>query len=286
MSYISSLNPSVQGYQGLQASDERTQSKYASINKESMSAIESKNLNLNITTKEGDVVTLSKESFMDFSSLSYDKSGGISSGNEKAAINVSSRSMTLASGTSFTFSVQGSLSESELNDIESLVGSLDEIMYEMASGKMDDAFDMALGMDEFDSFSQYFADLNYSSTFNYEQQSAWSSNRQYDEGISGFSVFEGLAGKEADSSNMLLEMMLESMDKLAEKENIMPRKIQEPVDQLFSHHINELKTNNDEKEPKNDMIQLFEQAKQGMKDNFNRIMQNMSPNLRSFRSYI
>ncbi len=287
MSYISSLNPSVQGYQSLQARDETSQKNYASVSKESMSASESRNLNLNIMTKEGDVVSLSKDSFMDFSSLSYDKSGSISSGNKNAALNFSSRSMTLASGSSFTFSVQGDLSESELDDIESLVDSLDEIMYEMASGKMDKAFDMALGMDEFESFSEYSADLNYASAFNYEQQSAWSSNSQYDKGISsGLSGFEELAGEDADSSNMLLEMMMEAMDKLAEKEDIMPKNIQKPVDQLFSHHINELKTDNDGKEPKNDMIQLFEQAQQGMKDNFNRIMQSMSPNPGSFRSYI
>lgn len=285
MNYISSFKPSFNGYQGLQAKDDLVQQRQASVKKESLMASETRNLDLNITTKEGDVVTLSKESFMDFSSFSYDKSGSISQGNEKAAINVSSRSMTLASGSSFSFSVQGDLNESELDDIESLISSLDEIMYEMSSGDIDEAFGMAQELDEFDSFSQYSADLNYSSAYSYEKQTASMSNRRYDEMASDSSDIRELADT-ANSSSRLLDRMLKEMEKLTEKEEIGPRKIQDPVEQLFNHHIKELTKNNEEDAPQNKMVSMFEQARKGMKENFNRLMQEMSPAPGSFRHHI
>ncbi|MBF0199945.1 MAG: hypothetical protein HQK66_01270 [Desulfamplus sp.] len=252
----------------------------ASENKEALNASEKKSLELSLTTREGDVVTINAGSFMDFASLSYDRSGKVSNGYSTASAKTSSHEMTLASGSQFTFSVQGSLSEDEMKDIESIVKTLDEVVYAMSTGKMDDAVEKALGMglDNYGTVSGFNADLSYSSSYSYEKETATQTYYSGSPGI-GQDVAGGIMGRDysgimgrdsggmprgsgtmgrdygvmdkgsgldmsdifKNSSSRLLEMMLEELEKMKEEGGNIPRRAAEPVDQLMVHHMDEHK---------------------------------------------
>ncbi|MBF0204954.1 MAG: hypothetical protein HQK67_11775 [Desulfamplus sp.] len=262
MSDISRLGPSVGG---LQNRGDLGEFGSLSQKREALQASQSKNLELSLTTKEGDVVTLSAGAFMDFASLSYDKSGRISNGSENVSARSSSREMTLASGSQFTFSVKGSLSEQEMNDIENIVKTLDEVINKMSTGNMDDAVAKALEMqDGYDSVSGFEANLSTSSSYSFEKEIAKQAyyadsgdkgnfiNRGHGRIGEGNNNGSGVQGSglnqdelmpeiAKDSSTRLMDMMLKELKKLQEKNQGIPRKAEEPVDQLLAHHMDQLK---------------------------------------------
>ncbi|SLM28313.1 hypothetical protein MTBBW1_1310011 [Desulfamplus magnetovallimortis] len=260
MSNISSFNSSVAGYDN--RNDMERFRSLSSERSESLRASENRSLELELTTKDGDTVTLSTASFMDFASLSYDKSGKVSNGYETASAKMSSREMTLASGSQFTFSVQGSLSEDELNDIENIVKTLDDVFYEMSTGDMDEAMAKALEMGEgYETVSGFNADLNYSSSYIYEEETATRSSSYGSPGnAKGFGRFNNpgmmqraYSGEEnskgieelfKDSSMRLLDMMLEELDKMKDENQNIPRRAAEPVDKLLAHHMEQLSQGN------------------------------------------
>ncbi|MBF0258336.1 MAG: hypothetical protein HQK62_05770 [Desulfamplus sp.] len=227
--------------------------------REALQASQSKNLELSLTTKEGDTVTLSAGSFMDFASMSYDKSGRISNGSQSASGHISTREMTLSSGSQFSFSVKGSLSEQEMDDIENIVKTLDEIVNKMSTGDMDDAVAKALEMEDgYDTVSGFEANLSTSSSYSFEKEI---SRRAYAEGqinpgnaigrdsngnqqgvlSSGLNQDENLAEVPKNSSTRLMDMMLKELEKLQEKDQSLLRKAAQPVDQLLAHHMEQLK---------------------------------------------
>ncbi len=306
MSNISSFNSAVRGYD---RGDLERFSSRSSEQREAVSLSKNESLELSLTTKEGDVVTLSTESFMDFASLSYDKSGSVSDGYQTKSAAFSSREMTLASGSRFSFSVQGNLSEDELNDIENLVKTLDEVAYSMSTGDMDEAMETAMGMSEgYDSISGFEADLSFSSAYRYEKESA--SQQSYANGggrgnpnslgesqgaytpdlrsmTEAFNNDNGDTGEMrsllADSSSRLLEMMLEELDKMKEKGETVPTRAADPVDQLLAHHMDQIPGQGEEDSGEVDGAEgrgsdLFNQlatAREGLKNEFGREFRQM-----------
>ncbi|MBF0572725.1 MAG: hypothetical protein HQK69_03055 [Desulfamplus sp.] len=276
---------------------------YAALSerKEALQASQSKNLELSLNTKDGDTVTLSAGSFMEFSALAYDKSGRISNGSENSSVRLSSREMTLASGSQFTFSVKGSLSEQEMDDIENLVKTLDDVINKMATGDMDDAVAKALEMQNgYENISGFEANLSTSNSYSFEQ--AISKQEYYsDSNIEGRedigNLLGGLLNENGsndtvnglnqnsgptaepdilkDSSSRLMDMMLKELEKLREENKAVTRKAAEPVDQLLSHHIDQLKKsgeNSENNETNTGLLDQLANARKGMADEFRKMM--------------
>ncbi len=298
MSNISPYHSSVSGYDNrgdLERFSSRTSEK-----REALQASENKSLELSLTTKEGDIVTLSTDSFMDFASLSYDKSGRVSNDYETASARVSSREMTLTSGSQFTFSVQGSLSEGELDDIENIMKKLDEVMYEMSTGDIDEAMANALEMGEgYDTVSGFSADLNYSSSYRYEKEIA---RQEYYGGLDDTADFgqaldasrvhrnrgvadeagEALADLQENASTRLLDMMLKEFEKMEERNQSIPGWAAEPVDQLLANHMDQLETMMEKGEKSkggghDNIFNELAHARKGMKGEFRKMMSDMPP---------
>jgi len=257
--------------------------------REALQASENKSLELSLTTNEGDTVTLSAGSFMEFASLSYDKSGRISNGSQSASASLSSREMTLASGSQFTFSVKGSLSDQEMDDIESIVKTLDEVINKMSTGSMDDAVSKALEMQEgYESISGFEADLSYSSAYRFEQEmakqeyySASDSENQGDSTVlgTGLAQEETLPDVPIDSSRRIMDMMLKELEKLKEENQVIPQKAAEPVDQLLTHHMDLINKMGEKDETQKSLLDELANARKGMAEEFRKMM----PEPQSFR---
>ncbi len=306
MSNISQLNSAIGRFQNR---GELGNSATLSERREALQSSQNKNLELSLTTKDGDTVTISAGSFMEFSALSYDKSGRISNSTGNASASVSSREMTLASGSQFTFSVKGSLNDKEMDDIESLVKTLDEIINKMSTGNMDDAMSQALEMDEgYDSIAGFEADLTYSSSYSFASER--SEQSYYTGALDGVekdqnivnnpsqllnqgeqdsrSILEsGLNSEDKielsdilkDSSSRLMEMMLKELDKLREENQALAKKSAEPVDQLFAHHIEQLEKIDDKDEKQINLLDTLTNAKKGIAEEFLK----MVPEAQDFR---
>lgn len=131
------------------------------VRQKSITAEESLEAGLKITTKEGDVVTLNSSSYAKLDAYSYNSRGVVQTEDGTAMVKQMQREVTLSSGESFSFTVSGDLNEDELADIEAIVKDIDEIIEEMAEGDMDEAVSLALGMGGYDTVSAYSADITY-----------------------------------------------------------------------------------------------------------------------------
>lgn len=114
---------------------------------------------LTIQTREGDVVTLSASQHSEFESYEYSSRGVVSNEEGYAAASYNVREITLRSGETFTFSVEGDLSEDELEDIESIITGVDGIIGEMMDGDLEDAVSQAMSLGHYDTISAYEADI-------------------------------------------------------------------------------------------------------------------------------
>lgn len=135
------------------------------IRQKSVTAEERLEAGLTITTKEGDLVTLTSNSYAKLDAYSYNSKGVVHTEDGKAIVKENQREVTLSSGESFSFSVVGDLNEEELEDIEAIVKDIDDIIEEMAEGDMDDAVSIALGMGGYDSVSEFSADISYERSY-------------------------------------------------------------------------------------------------------------------------
>lgn len=110
---------------------------------------------LEITTAEGDRVSLSYGQETSFSMSSYENIAQ----NGNGFVAERGESLSYESSFGFSFSVEGDLSEEELADIGSLVNDLDSVMGKMLTGDMDGALQEALGVGSFDSIAGFEANL-------------------------------------------------------------------------------------------------------------------------------
>jgi len=114
---------------------------------------------LTIQTREGDVVTLSTSQSSELEAYEYSSQGLVSNEDGYAAASYNVREITLTTGETFAFTVEGDLSEEELKDIESIITGVDGIIGEMMEGDMQDAVSQAMSMGYYDSISSYEADI-------------------------------------------------------------------------------------------------------------------------------
>lgn len=140
------------------------------VREQSIKSQESLDTGLVIQTKDGDQVTLTSNSFSQMDAYMYDSKGIIQTDSGTAAFSHNVREVTLASGQSFSFTVEGELSEDELEDIDSIIKGLDGVISEMKDGDMSGALDKALNMGNYDTVSSFAADISYQRS--YEMSSA------------------------------------------------------------------------------------------------------------------
>lgn len=226
----------------------------AYVREQSVNFREKLDTNLVLETKDGDKVTLASNSYSQMSASLYDSRGIIQTDSGFAAAGMSQREITLASGQSFSFTVEGQLSEEEFKDIESLLAGLDGVIAEMKEGDMEDAFGQALGLGGYDTVSNFTADIRYEQAYVMESAMAAAALQTHPAG----SEFSG----QADLAGLLPEAAaeqtgaagnkyghLEGFDKFFEKlasqlekhEDRIIGLAQNPINQLFKHHLHEMK---------------------------------------------
>ncbi len=133
--------------------------------KQSVNAYESLDAGLTIQTREGDIVTLSSNSFSEFNAFEYNSQGQIQTDSGYALISQHTREITLTTGEQFSFSVQGDLNEQELSDIAAIIQGVDGIVAEVAEGDMDEAVEKAMAMGSYSSVSMYSAEISYERSY-------------------------------------------------------------------------------------------------------------------------
>jgi hypothetical protein len=213
------------------------------IKQESVTASRNQSMDLSLTTREGDVVTINAASFSELDSYSYayDQTGRMTNGRTSTTSQMSYRTMTLETGSSFTFSVKGNLNDRELDDIEQLVASLDKVMGAMVSGDVAGAVETALGMADSDTVSSFSADLSTQSSYTVATEVA---QERYSPNIGAESFPSSLSSLPPLSPGLtlveeLVKRMSELMDEAEEaiKEKFQQPFFQQPIDQLFAKHL-------------------------------------------------
>jgi hypothetical protein len=207
-------------------------------------------MDLSLKTREGDVVTINAASFSELDSYSYDQTGRMTNEGTSTTSQMSYRTMTLETGSSFTFSVEGNLSDRELDDIEQLVASLDKVMGAMVSGDMDGAVETALGMTNYNSVSSFSADLSTQSSYTVATEvvrERYSSNLGAEPSpasLASFSSPSTLSSLPPLSPGLTLvdELMQRMSELMDETEQEIQKKFQHPsfqqaIDQLFAEHL-------------------------------------------------
>ena len=185
-------------------------------------------LDLSLKTREGDLVTINATSFSELEAFAYDQTGQMVNGGASSTSRFSSRTMTLETGSSFTFSVNGDLSDQELDDIEQLLGGLDRVLGKMASGDMDGAVETALGMTGYDTVSSFSADLSMEKSYTV----ATAVSREHYAGSQGSAPAMPSPG--SSQIETLVERMMALMD---EADGKIQKASHQPVDQLFAEHL-------------------------------------------------
>lgn len=219
------------------------------VREQSVSAYESLDAGLTIRTKEGDLVTLTSNTYSEFNAFMYDSKGMVQTESGKAVVTQNIRSISLTSGESFAFSVVGELSEAELADIEAIVKGIDEIISEMVEGDMDDAVAKALSMGGYDTVSMYSADLSYKRSYAMASETHAESvttlpkpEIQPEDESAVPSVTEPFPEnhrprKKKNNSIRNINQFVEKMaEKLEEHEDRLVDKAQKPIDRLFDRH--------------------------------------------------
>ncbi len=232
------------------------------VRKQSFRAQESLDAGLTIKTKEGDLVTLTSNTYAQLDSFQYNSRGVLETDTGTTMVSQNHREITLATGESFSFSVVGDLSEEELADIEDIVKGVDGIISEMTEGDMDEAVEKALSMGRYDTVSMYSADITYKKSYEMVSSTsgkkAYLSPEQFMPGPADLSKrrpaneylpgsieslpedFNNLNRKGNSLSN--IEQLIEKMTKELEKhEDKLVEKAQKPIDDLFNHHKNKVK---------------------------------------------
>ncbi|MCG8532585.1 MAG: hypothetical protein MI749_18255 [Desulfovibrionales bacterium] len=219
MSSIPSTGP-VQGQTGFQG---------AQVSR-SLTTREETNAEVTIQTREGDLVTLSANSFNRMDAHSYDSHGVVATDQGRLAVSRHEREITLATGESFSFTVQGDLNEEELADIESILLGVDGVMDEMTDDDMAGAMARAveLGMTRFDSVAAYSADLSHVRTYSNTTQVSASTAQK------ATAPADNLAPEALDTGRQLLAQLLKDLDE--QKPHVL-EKSRTPLDSLFDKYM-------------------------------------------------
>lgn len=220
------------------------------VKEQSFRSQESLDTDLVIHTKDGDKVTITADSFSQLDAYTYDSKGIVQTQSGSAAYSQNYREITLATGNSFSFSVQGDLDEDELKDLDAMLKGLDGIITDVKDGDMKGAVEGALGLGNFDTFSAYKVDISYQQS--YEMSSSMAAVETH----TGPAAIED-GDKEASKPGLFnadnfFNKLLKQLDKHDQK-LFGPAK--NPINKLFQHHLDEMKDVTDQSQSIKEMIE-------------------------------
>ena len=204
---------------------------------------------LTIQTREGDVVTLSTTQDSQLEAYEYSSRGIISNKDGYAAASYNVREITLSTGETFSFTVEGDLNEEELEDIESIITGVDNIIGEMMDGDMMDAVSEAMRMGYYDSISSYEADITVTSGYAMysQEQTATTGALGQDLAAAYLEDYDDAGTDDGETTRMARNLATSFMDRLSEllekqQEESLAR-AREPLSSLFDHYLETQKAN-------------------------------------------
>ena len=218
----------------------------SSSNKLYVDSYSSLDAGLTIQTREGDMVTLSTSRYSELEAYEYSSHGVVSNEDGYAASSYNVREITLSTGETFKFTVEGDLNEEELKDIESIITGVDGIIGEMMEGDLQDAVSQAMRMGYYDSISSYEADITVKhgyAMYNEEQTATTGALGQdpaaayledyYDTGIDD--INDG--GTTRTAGNLKTPLMDQLFELLEEQQEEVLARAREPLSSLFDHYL-------------------------------------------------
>ena len=225
---------------------------------QSISTRENLNTSVVIQTREGDQVTLHLNSFSQMDAFMYDSAGVARTESGAAAFSYSQREISLASGKQFSFSVNGDLSEEELEDIDSLLKGLDEVIYDFKSGDLKGGLASALEIGGYDSFASYSANISYSKSYQMSSTVTAAATQTVPAGTyepgntlppegqikTEGSLPPGQNGRPVIDFDKFFEKLLKKLEKHEDKQLGFAKN---PINKLFQHHLEE--TDDDKENP-------------------------------------
>jgi len=204
---------------------------------------------LTIQTREGDVVTLSATQDSQLEAYEYSSRGIISNKDGYAAAPYNVREITLSTGETFSFTVEGDLNEEELEDIESIITGVDNIIGEMMDGDMMDAVSEAMRMGYYDSISSYEADITVTSGYAMysQEQTATTGALGQDLAAAYLEDYDDAGTDDGGTTRTAGNLATSFMDRLSEflekqQEESLAR-AREPLSSLFDHYLETQKAN-------------------------------------------
>ncbi len=204
---------------------------------------------LTIQTREGDVVTLSTTQDSQLEAYEYSSRGIISNKDGYAAASYNVREITLSTGETFSFTVEGDLNEEELEDIESIITGVDNIIGEMMDGDMMDAVSEAMRMGYYDSISSYEADITVTSGYAMysQEQTATTGALGQDLAAAYLEDYDDAGTDDGGTTRTAGNLATSFMDRLSEllekqQEESLAR-AREPLSSLFDHYLETQKAN-------------------------------------------
>lgn len=229
------------------------------VRERSLSMRENLDTELVIKTSEGDLVSINSSSYSSLDAATYDARGVLRADGMMTAYSQSERAISLASGESFSFSVQGDLSKEEIADIESLLKVIDGVITELKDGDMTGTMEKAMDLGGYDTLSAFSADMSYE--YSYSESSAVSSSiAQFlpsEEGEQQLAAAPSTDAKGRDLINFdkFMNKLLDKIDKHGDKHLAHANK---PIDMLFDHHLKKLE--DDAEGNNNEIITALDKA--------------------------
>ena len=190
-----------------------------------ISSSQHQNKDITILTAEGDRVTLSSDSTCQTSY--YDYKGLINERHARAELQLSRYSVDVNQELSIT--IEGDLSEEEIQDIQKSIKMIDKIMHQALSGNLGPALTMIHGISSMESISGFSADLVIENIVSFEQQTAFKAQT-----AAPVSITEILSDQNAlsnDRSDTALNTMLESLE---HNKGFKNKKLIKPLNKYFS----------------------------------------------------
>ena len=217
--------------------------RYATSSRElAVSTSQSSATTVVLETKEGDRVSLNVSAFSRMDASGYTREGVLENESGSVLLRQNQRQITLASGQSFSFAVEGELSDGEREDIEALMLDLDGVMNRMQKGDMQQALKKVLDISSLETVSSFTADLSFESR--YEARAASTAETaSFSPSVQESGFPPTPADRETGSLTLpapftrFFESLLEIMEK---HDDTLVRQMKNPIAKLFTHHRDSL----------------------------------------------
>jgi CRISPR/Cas system-associated endoribonuclease Cas2 len=227
--------------------------KSKSLKAQNYSREESKDTELVLRTKQGDIVTLSSSSDFETRLSTY----SAMQKNENSTTSVEAAYASMEFQSSYEISVEGDLNEQEIKDINKAIRKLDQAMHQLSKGNSDNALKKALSLTGLETVAGFEASLSYhvSEEYQYVQQS----------------VFERVADsakppKLENEGKTLLETLTDELADTVNDTEVPKQNVFESVNQLFKDMMEKMEELHED-EPENpwnnfleDLSERFEES--------------------------